>query len=119
MPSWTSRYALMDFKVSPHGLQSMPLWTSRYAIMDYKVCHHGLQGMPSWTTRYAIMDYKVCHQRFQGMLLWICIVWVLHIAKVAYFFSSSLPNMKFSILKLLPFFFYQKSFIFHFLENCF
>ena len=35
----------------------MPSWTSRYAIMDFKVCHHGLQGMPSWPSRYAIMDY--------------------------------------------------------------
>ena len=26
----------------------MPSWTSRYAIMDFKVCHHGLQGMLSW-----------------------------------------------------------------------
>ena len=45
--------------------------------------------------------------------------WVLHIAKVAYFFSSSLPNVEWLILRPLPFFFYQKLFIFRFLENCF
>ena len=45
--------------------------------------------------------------------------WVLHIAKVAYFFSSSLPNVEWAILEPLPFFFYQKLFIFRFLENCF
>ena len=45
--------------------------------------------------------------------------WVLHIAKVAYFFSSTLPNVEWPILRPLPFFFYQKSFIFRFLENCF
>ena len=45
--------------------------------------------------------------------------WVLHIAKVAYFFSSSLPNVEWAILGPLPFFFYQKLFIFRFLENCF
>ena len=32
--------------------------------------------------------------------------WVLHIAKVAYFFSSSLPNVEWAILGPLPFFFY-------------
>ena len=46
-------------------------------------------------------------------------VWVLHIAKVAYFFLFSLPNVEWPILGPLPFFFYQKSFIFRFLENCF
>ena len=45
--------------------------------------------------------------------------WVLHIAKFAYFFSSSLPNVEWAILGPLPFFFYQKLFIFGFLENCF
>ena len=45
--------------------------------------------------------------------------WVLHIAKVVYFFSPSLPNVEWPILGPLPFFFYQKSFIFRFLENCF
>ena len=48
-----------------------------------------------------------------------CRVWVLHIAKVAYFFSSSLLNVEWAILEPLPFFFYQKLFIFRFLENCF
>ena len=37
----------------------MPSWTSRYAIMDFKVSHHGFQGMPSWISRYAIMDYDM------------------------------------------------------------
>ena len=46
-------------------------------------------------------------------------VWVLHIAKVAYFFSFFLPTVEWPILGPLPFFFYQKSFIFRFLENCF
>ena len=46
-------------------------------------------------------------------------VWVLHIAKVAYFSSSSWPNVEWLLLWPLPFFFYQKSFIFRFLENCF
>ena len=51
---------------------------------------------------------------------WIdCIGWVLRIAKVGYFFSPSLPNVEWPILGPLPFLFYQKSFIFHFLENCF
>ena len=45
--------------------------------------------------------------------------WVLHIAKVGNFFSPSLPNVEGLILEPLPFFFYQKSFIFHFLENFF
>ena len=40
-----------------------------------------------------------------------CIIWVLHIAKVGYFFLPSLPNVEWL------FFFYQKSFIFYFLEN--
>ena len=48
-----------------------------------------------------------------------CMAWVLHIAKVVYFFSPSLPNVEWPILGPLPFFFYQKSFIFRFLENCF
>ena len=48
-----------------------------------------------------------------------CGGWVLHIAKVAYFFLFSLPNVEWPILGPLPFFFYQKSFIFRFLENCF
>ena len=48
------------------------------------------------------------------------IVWVLHLAKVVYLFSPSLPNMEWPILGPLPFFFfYQKLFIFRFLENCF
>ena len=46
-------------------------------------------------------------------------VWVLRIAKVGYFFSPSLPNVEWSILGPLPFLFYQKSFIFRCLENCF
>ena len=33
--------------------------------------------------------------------------------------SPSLANVEWPILGPLPFFFYQKSFIFHFLENCF
>ena len=40
--------------------------------------------------------------------------WVLHIAKVGYFFPH---NMEWLILKPLLFFFHQKLFIFHFLEN--
>ena len=42
---------------------------------------------------------------------------MLHIAKVGYFFSPSLLNVEWPILEPLPFFFYQKSFIFRFLEN--
>ena len=45
--------------------------------------------------------------------------WVLRIAKVGYFFSPSLLNVERSILGPLLFLFYQKSFIFRFLENCF
>ena len=45
--------------------------------------------------------------------------WVLHIAKVVYFFSPSLPNVEWPILGPSPFSFYQKFFIFHYLENCF
>ena len=44
---------------------------------------------------------------------------VLHIAKVGYFFSPSLPDVEWPILRPLPFLFYQKLFIFRFLENCF
>ena len=47
------------------------------------------------------------------------IVWPLHVAKVGYFFSPSLLIVKGLILRPLPFFFYQKSFIFRFLANCF
>ena len=54
-----------------------------------------------------------------GQCISACYDWVLHIAKVAYFFSSSLPNVEWVILGPLPFFFYQKLFIFRFLENCF
>ena len=46
-------------------------------------------------------------------------IWVLHIAKVGYFFSPLLPNAEWLILGPLPFFFYQKLFIFRFLVNCF
>ena len=48
-----------------------------------------------------------------------CSVWVLHIAKVGYFFLPSLLNVEWPNLGLLPFPFYQKSVIFRFLENCF
>ena len=47
-----------------------------------------------------------------------CPIWVLHIAKFGYFFSPSLLNMEWLILEPLPFFFYQKFFIFRLLENC-
>ena len=53
------------------------------------------------------------------MNLYGCVIWLLHIAKVGYFFSHCLPNMEWLILGLLPYFFYQKSFFFHFLANCF
>ena len=46
-------------------------------------------------------------------------IWVLHIAKVVYFFLPSLPNVEWLILGPLLFFFDQKLFIFRFLENCF
>ena len=46
-------------------------------------------------------------------------IWVLHIAKVGYFFSPCLPNVEWPILGPLPFCFYQKLFIFCFLANCF
>ena len=49
----------------------------------------------------------------------ICSGWVLHIAKVGYFFSPYLLNIEWLILRPLPSFFYQKSFIFRFLANRF
>ena len=47
------------------------------------------------------------------------IIWVPHIAKVGCFFSPSSLNVEWPILGPLPFSFYQKLFIFRFLENCF
>ena len=47
------------------------------------------------------------------------IVWVLHLAKVVYFFSPSLSNVEWLILRPLTFFFYQKLFIFRFFRKFF
>merc|ERR1712208_148569 len=96
MPSWTSRYAIMDFKTCHHGLQDMPSWTSRYAIMDFKVCHHGLQGMPSRTSRYAIMDmrrvsFRVAFARresFNNYSPWDCSFEAFYFMRTSFFRAS-------------------------------
>ena len=50
---------------------------------------------------------------------WRCDIWVLHIAKVGYFFSPYWANMVWLIFSPLLFFFYHKLFIFHFLAILF
>ena len=80
-----------------------------------------------WDTLFFVKNYKLITRITFFSMIWLwklplCVhrdIWLLHIAKVGYFFLPSLPNMEWSIFGCLPFFFYQKSFIFRFLGNCF
>ena len=101
-------------KVSVGPSLEVGLESSLWAMTSPRLAlHNGLmQDLPSIKEVPEFADFWSCRL---SMLR----VWVLRIAKVGYFFLPSLPNVEWPILGPLPFLFYQKLFIFRFLENCF